>query len=116
MISEMERKNRDELFKLMQENPELPIVAMVDTEVVAGDDFGRWIGALGYVYVDEYLIPPEYDEPILFKSNDDVFDTLERYLPAEEFNALPESEQECREIYNALPWTKAIIVNIDLLD
>lgn len=114
MILEMERKNRDELFRLMQENPELPIVAMVDAEIVAGDDFGRWMGSWGYVQVDEYLIPPKYYQAMLFKSDDDVFDALERYLSVEEFNALPESEQECREIYDKLPWIKAIIVNIDL--
>ena len=33
-----------------------------------------------------------------------------------EFDALPESEEECRKIYDALPWTKAIIVNIGLPD
>lgn len=34
MISERERKKREEFFKLMQENPELPVVAMVYSEVV----------------------------------------------------------------------------------
>ena len=48
--------------------------------------------------------------------DDDVFDTLEKFLPSEEFDALPESEEECRKIYDALPWTKAIIVNIGLPD
>lgn len=38
----MERENqyRKELFKLMQENPDLPVVPMVDGEIVAGDDYG----------------------------------------------------------------------------
>lgn len=39
MISEKERENRKELFRLMQENPELPIVPMVDGEI-PGDDSG----------------------------------------------------------------------------
>lgn len=44
MITERERKNREELFKLMQENPELSVVAMVDGEI-PGDDSGYWLGA-----------------------------------------------------------------------
>ncbi len=30
------------------------------------------------------------------------------------FEALPESEEECRPYYDKLPWIKAIIVYIDL--
>ena len=37
--SEQRKKYREELFKLMQENPELPIVPMVDGEI-PGDDSG----------------------------------------------------------------------------
>ena len=51
-----------------------------------------------------------------FKSWDDVFDTLEKYLTDEEFEKLPESESECRAHYDALPWTKAIIVYIATVD
>lgn len=32
MITEIEKKNRDELFRLMKENPDLPVVPMVDDE------------------------------------------------------------------------------------
>ena len=46
MISDRERENREELFRLIKENPELPIVPMVDAEIVA-DDCGYWIGAWG---------------------------------------------------------------------
>ena len=115
-MTEKERKNHDDLFKLMQENPDLPVVPMVDADIVAGDDYGRWMGSWGSASVDEYLIPPQDYEPVIFKSDDDVFDTLEKVLPGEEFDALPESEEECRKIYDALPWTKAIIVNIGLPD
>lgn len=53
---------------------------------------------------------------MIFKSDDDVFDTLEQCLPEAEFEALPENESECRPFYDALPWVKAIIVNINLPD
>lgn len=114
MNTEIERKNREELFKLIQENPELPIVPMVDGEI-PGDDSGRWVGAWGSAYIDEYLLTRNR-EWMVFKSDGDVFDVLERHLSDEEFERLPESEEECRKIYDALPWTKAILVNIDTLN
>ena len=63
--------------------------------------------------MDEYLIS-ERAERIFFKSDDDVFDVLERHLSDEEFEALPESEEDCRPYYDKLPWIKAIIVYINL--
>lgn len=114
MISEKERKNREELFKLMQENPELPVVPMVDGEI-PGDDSGWWLGAWGSARIDEYLFTRNR-EWMVFKSDDDVFDVLERHLSDEEFEKLPETEAECRPYYDALPWIKAIIVDINLPD
>ena len=114
MITEKERKNREELFKLMQENPDLPVVAMVDGEI-PGDDSGYWLGAWGSAHIDEYPLTHNR-EWMVFKSDDDVFDVLERHLTDEEFEKLPETEEECRPFYDALPWTKAIIVYIDLPD
>lgn len=111
-MNEKEQKNRDELFRLMRENPDLPVVAMVDGEI-PGDDSGWWLGAWGHVRVDEYLLTHNC-EWMVFKSDDDVFDVLERHLSSEEFEKLPKAEEECRKIYDALPWTKAIIVYINL--
>ena len=104
-------ENRRTLFRLMEENPELPIVPMVDGEI-PGDDSGYWLGAWGSARVEEYLIN---SERVVFKSDDDVFDVLERHLTTEEFERLPETEEECRPFYDALPWIKAIIVYIDTM-
>ena len=112
MISDRERENREELFRLIKENPELPIVPMVDADIV-GDDCGYWIGAWGRAEVDEYFIS-ERAERVFYKSDGDIFDVLERHFSDEEFEALPESEEECRPYYDKLPWIKAIIVYINL--
>lgn len=114
MTSEKERENREELFKLIQEHPELPVVPMVDSDIVA-DDCGYWLGSWGKASIDEYFVS-EQAERVFFKSDNDVFDVLERHLSCEEFEALPETEEECRPIYNALPWIKAIVVYITLPD
>lgn len=116
MITEAERKNHKELFRLMSENLELPVIPFVDGEIVTGDNFARWMGAWGSASVDEYLLPRNEWGPVIFRSDDDVLYALEKFLSDAEFDKLPESEEECRKIYDALPWEKAIIVNIDLPD
>lgn len=114
MITEQELQNRNKLFNLMRENPDLPVVPIVDAEI-CGDDSRYWCGAWGHAYVDEYLMCKRFDY-MAFKSDDDVFDVLEKYLTDEEFERLPESESECRAYYDALPWTEAIIVYITTAD
>lgn len=113
MITEVEKKNRDELFRLMEENPDLPVVPMVVGEICADDD-GYYLGVWGSASIDEYLICKRH-RYIAFKSWDDVFDVLKHYLTDEEFEKLPESEDECREYYGNLPWKKAIVVSIPTL-
>ena len=111
MASEKERKNREELFKLMAENPELPIVPMVDYEVVA-DDSGRWLGSWGSVSVEEYLIG---EDKMYFREDDDMYEVervIEEFLDDGVFTRM--SDEEARKAYTDLPWIKAIVVNIDL--
>lgn len=114
MISDKERKYREELFRLMQENPELPVIPFVDGEIVGGDDFGTWMGSWGCACVDEYIIPRVSWSPVIFKSDGDVKDTLEKCLTAKEYDALPDSGEEREKVFDALPWVKAIIVCICL--
>ena len=114
MINDRERENMEELLYLIKENPELPVVPIIYSEI-GGSGYGcYYLGAFGFPFVDEYIIATNYDERVLLKSANDIFDTLERYLSDEELEALPESEEECRTYYDKLPWIKAIIVYINL--
>lgn len=110
-----ERKNREKLFELMRENPELPVIPFVETEVVAGDDFGCWMGSWGEARIDAFLIPPQCEEPIIFRSSGSVFDTLEKMLDSTMYENLPDNYSSY-QAYDALPWKKAIIVKICLPD
>ena len=117
-IRDRERQSREELFRLMADNPDLPVVPMVDTEIVGGDDFGRWMGRWGSVWIDKYLIPEKDYEPLIFKSSSDydIFNALERYFSNENFENIPDSDTVYRQIYDELPWTEAIIVQIDPIE
>lgn len=113
MITEKEKKNRDELFRLMQENPELPVVPMVDSEIVADNDYNYWMGSWGNSRVEEYVLGNEH---LHFREDDD-WDDIERtltdgFLSYDDFEIMP--DEEAKSEYAALPWIKAIIVNIDL--
>ena len=97
------------LFELVFENPSLPIVPIVDGKIV-GEDRGYWLGEWGSARVDEYLVT---EKGVCFKSDDDVFYTLYRYLSDDEYEVLPDTEKECKPHYDKLPWRKAIIIYIN---
>ena len=103
-------ENVKNLLELVKENPDLPIVPMVDGEIVAGDDFATWMGTWGGAWVDYYIIDP--NGMVLYRSHYDVIDVLERCLSEDEFDALPDDEIDNIRTFDARPWTKAIIVNI----
>ncbi len=111
----MENKAISELIQLIKDNPELEVMAMVDCDVV-GDDYGQYnLARFSRTEVDEYVISP-YSSKMMFKSDDDVFDTLEEYLSNEEYERLPDDLDGCRPIYNGLPWKKAIFVYVKPID
>lgn len=61
--------NVEKLINLMEENPNLPVLPMVDYEIV-GEDWGRWMGSFGDSYVGEYAL---YDYRY-FEDRDDFKD------------------------------------------
>lgn len=111
-ITEKERKSREELFKLLRENPDLPLLPMVDSEIVADDGYSRWTGSWGDCYVGEYLC---CKERVYFRDDDDpceIETVLEEKIGYDATMAMNNGEME--EAYAALPWIKAIIVDIDM--
>ena len=103
--AEWQKKNRDDLFRLMQEHPELPVVPMVDSEVVAGDEYPLWLGYLGFSKLDGYLLT---DERVLIRSLDDKEDVLTQGLGWDEYKHL--SDEEATQAYKDVKWTEAIVV------
>ena len=60
------------LLKLITENPELPVVPLVDADVV-GDDYGSWIGEWGRAEIKEIY---SGRERLHVKDEDDEEDVL----------------------------------------
>jgi len=106
-----EAEHREELFKLMRENPDLPIVPMVDSEIVADDGYCRWRGAWGGSYIGEYLTG---EECIYFREDDDPYEVDKVLTEMCDDYDENTSDEEAAKAYAELPWIKAIIVNIDL--
>lgn len=102
-----------ELLRLIAENPYLPVVPMVNSEVVADDGYAYWFGSFSSSTVDEYVC---VNERFYTRDNqDEIEDDFSDYL-CDDYPDMPDEEfyKMIHEKVEALPWTKAIIVYIDL--
>ena len=106
---ENQQERINNLLELIKENPNLPIVPMVDSQICAGDDYAWWMGSWGSACIDEYL---HDDERIYFRCDDEdelidkVCDNTEDYPDI--------TEEEAEKIVNNYNWTKCICVQIEL--
>lgn len=73
------QENIKDLIKLIQENPELPVISMVEQEAVS-DEYGYTVASFGRAYVEEYAIYNEryYDDKESFK--EDYYDHRDEEL------------------------------------
>lgn len=97
------------LLELIKANPELPIIPMVDTEVVQSDGFQNWRGSWGDAEIREFVGYQMYGdcESIIYREDiDDIIEDISSNSDA--------CEEEAEEIANKLEWVKAIIVAINL--
>lgn len=113
MKIETQQNNFKELIELIENNPTLTIVPMVDSEIVASDDFGNWMGGWGKAELDEIYSD---DERIYFRSTDEeeivekIVDHLEWDENLTEEEALEKAENEVKNY----EWKKVIVVSIVL--
>lgn len=128
-------RNTETLLRIVAENPTLPIVAMVDSDVVY-EDYGRWLASIGSISVGEYACYNEryYDDREEFKEgyynqNDDALCEMFGYCPMRNEHALQtrgitreqyDSNKESEDALNRYldevaerAFSKAIIINID---
>ena len=103
----------EELLKLIKENPDLPIVPMVDGEICE-DDNQWYMGSWGFSELNEYYVGRER---VHFKDDDEdsVLYDLEgcQYgydRDGRDLYAL--SGEEWNKLYESIPWVKCIVVYI----
>jgi len=106
----------EEFLKLVQENPELPIVPLVNEEVVADDCSSWWLGEWGHSEIIEYY---KGKERIHFKDDDEeavLCDMVDcKYSETKDGRDIYDlSDEEWIELFNSLDWIKAIAVYIDV--
>ena len=91
--------NIKNLVRLINENPDLPVIPMVGQYIVA-DYTGEWVADLGIAEALELCI---YGERVIFK-NDKGIQMLKQEL---------DSETVTEEFIESLVWMKAIVVHIE---
>jgi hypothetical protein len=103
-----------ELIRLIIENPELKIMPAVAEDCIC--DFGRTIASVTEARIDEYVVDPYDNEICLFRSDSwkDRFE--DEYYDHDPKDRLDIPDKEIEEAYNALPWTKVLILMIDAYD
>lgn len=122
----MRAKNRVvmDLLKLSAANPTLPIVAMVQSEVVDGEDYGYWAGMVVGAEIEELWTCWEYDGRTWTReeAEDDLADFMESIGQTEEvekIQALPDGplfKRAAMKFIAGLPWEKAIVLFVDTLE
>lgn len=96
-----------QLLDLMKENPHLPVVPMIESEVVADDTYGTWMGSWYNSSLDKYY---KGEERIYFYDECDMEDLLVETKGWDWMET--SSEAEDLEAYRSLPWVKCIVVYI----
>lgn len=100
------------LMKLMREHPELPVLPMVDSEIVCDDGYSRWTASWGDAFIGKYFVGEEY---VYFYDDTDESEmdsTLLENLSEEECEDL--TGCDLKKAYDKLPWIEAIIVDINV--
>lgn len=103
-------KKIKQLVNLMEENPNIPVIPMIDSEVVRSDDFAYWQGSFGDSAVKEFTFFEMYGDYPEMVYKDDT-DGIKEYLLE---NDCCSTDAEAEKIIEELEWKRAIIVDIVL--
>ncbi len=117
-------KTTEKFLRLVAENPNLPIEAMVRNEVVNGEDYGSWAGMIVGAEIEELWTCWEYDGRTWTReeAEDDLADFMESIGQTEEvekIQSLPDGplfERAAMKFIAGLPWEKAIVLFVDTFE
>ena len=114
---DIQQENINHLLQLIKDNPNLPILPMVSTECVGGDDFAYWGASWGKASIEEWWADESEEGKMYYKSSD-YSDLIDKFMEDREidFDLDPlanDLEEYATKIVNELNWGKAIIVKIN---
>ena len=102
-----------ELLKLVEENPNLPIVTMTHYDVCGGDN-GYWLGKMESVEVKEYAINEwSEDYGVVFKDSKEDIERLVEFVAEYKYKGTEEDCAKAEKDVNEM-WKKAIVIRIGL--
>lgn len=107
----------DELKRLIEKNPELPIVVVVDSEIVTDDSYYSWFAPHVSYSIGEILnVEQPFDEEHIFTDRDEfyenVFDTCEYSAEAVDMSDQAFDEYVNKKVQEYDPyWEKVIIIH-----
>lgn len=103
-------KNVEKFIKLVQEHPDLPVVPMVNYEVVCSSEYNYWMGSFFDCHVGTYWLT---DEAMCEDEGEFIQHTIEAHW--NDWDELSDEEQyrKAKEIADANK-TEAIIVYVDV--
>ena len=112
-----QQKNVAYLLKLMSERPFLPVIPMVDSEIVAEDGWGNWTANIGAAEIRKVCCA---NEKVVFLDEIDPWETMDELdMSYEDWGIDDEAPRDvvriqCTRVLNTLEWMEAIIVDIVL--
>ena len=108
---EKQQEDIQELMQLSQANPDLPILPMVDSDVVCDDTYSWWLGGFGGCRIDEVVAK---GDAIVFKSDKSYDDLYEEFFIDDADWNPDATDEEVKAKVDSLPWMKCITVTIGL--
>lgn len=112
----MNRKWVEKLIKLMLENPDLPVMCKVDSDIIADDGYAWWLGAFNEKIapeIDEYNT--NHDSVLIFKSDEDYESWFEDFFDVDDYKDIPDDEWDefvKKKVDDVAGWEKAIFISI----
>lgn len=112
----MNREWVEKLIKLMSENPGLPVMCKVDSEIVADDGYAWWLGTFSEKndpQIDEYNT--NSDNVLILKSDEDYESWFEDFFDVDDYKDVPDDEWDefaKKKVDEVAGWKKAIFVSI----
>ena len=106
----------DKLINLITENPDLPVMCKVDSDIVADNGYAWWLGGF-----DEKVMPEidEYstntDDRLFLKSDEDYTEWFEHFFDADDYAYIPDEEWDdfAKTMVNGVAgWKKAIFISV----